>query len=698
MKKFKFLFALVISSIVLICCILAVSATKWTDVPDNAWYTGAVVKANELGIMNGTSNTTFAPLKNLTRAEYVAILFRLADGEADLPYTFTDIPAGAWYGKYVGWAEKSGVITGYGNAQTFGGTAVITREQLMLMTSRFMDYQCIGFYDSDKAVEFKDADKISSWAAKGVEATRRSALITGDANGNFNPQAPATRAEIATIVVRYVEALPTAVDAMHVKLANILSLVETQSGKHIKLTFASGGDVALNYYNDNTIRGQLFSQMGLDVNKYEMIISDKEMDSLREPFTAMSSGAFSIQQVDAAIKNKLTGEVTKTYKLSLMLKKQDVEFVTVDPDNFDHGLDETIYSEAIDISLYNEGNVARLAEFFKKGERGENITVGYLGGSITAGASALPGRSWAETTQRWIEKYVDSDAKYINSGIHGTSSALGLLRLDLSLLSTECDLIFVEFAVNDTPGSPFHRRGFETLIRTILEDENAPAVVIVLSASDDTDDDRYEYMMSVGKYYGVPVVDTHHAVKYIFENTDMTYHDYANDAIHPQNYGHRIMGDMVINLLKNAKEKAKTATTDELKIKKPDTEWITDDLLYGMKLYHAADLLTPDSTWKPMAEGSMGGFNKGISSSSSDDVFTFTFTGKLLTVAPKILDGTIEVSIDGGEYFEVACSPGLWIELFEICYFDTVGTHTVSMRIPTRYNGTEYTLYGFGIA
>ncbi|MBR6807762.1 MAG: S-layer homology domain-containing protein, partial [Clostridia bacterium] len=44
----------------------------------------------------------------------------------------------------MGWAESAGVITGYGNAETFGGTALITREQLMLMTSRYMDYECIG--------------------------------------------------------------------------------------------------------------------------------------------------------------------------------------------------------------------------------------------------------------------------------------------------------------------------------------------------------------------------------------------------------------------------------------------------------------------------------------------------------------------------------------------------------------------------
>ena len=142
-----------------------------------------------------------------------------------MEFSFTDVPDDAWYKKYVGWAESAGVITGYGNAETFGGGELITREQLMLMTSRYMKYEWIQFPDSDSAVEFADKAKISSWAADGVEVTRKAGLITGDANANFNPQNNATRAEIATIVVRYADKLSTALDPMHMKLAYFTELV-----------------------------------------------------------------------------------------------------------------------------------------------------------------------------------------------------------------------------------------------------------------------------------------------------------------------------------------------------------------------------------------------------------------------------------------------------------------------------------------
>ena len=97
MKKLRIILVAAVSILLIAMAVMSASATKWTDVPDDAWYTSAVVKANELGIMNGTSDTTFAPLKNLSRAEYVAILFRLAEGEANLEFSFTDVPADAWY-------------------------------------------------------------------------------------------------------------------------------------------------------------------------------------------------------------------------------------------------------------------------------------------------------------------------------------------------------------------------------------------------------------------------------------------------------------------------------------------------------------------------------------------------------------------------------------------------------------------------
>ncbi|MBQ9920678.1 MAG: S-layer homology domain-containing protein, partial [Clostridia bacterium] len=92
MKKTNRLFkltlvAMLIVATVAVCAVVSSAAAKFTDVNGDEWYAEAVLKANELGIMNGTSESTFAPLKNLSRAEYVAILFRLSGGEENMEFT-----------------------------------------------------------------------------------------------------------------------------------------------------------------------------------------------------------------------------------------------------------------------------------------------------------------------------------------------------------------------------------------------------------------------------------------------------------------------------------------------------------------------------------------------------------------------------------------------------------------------------------
>ena len=390
MKKLRIILVAAVSILLIAMAVMSASATKWTDVPDDAWYTSAVVKANELGIMNGTSDTTFAPLKNLSRAEYVAILFRLAEGEANLPFTFTDVPADAWYAQYVGWAEKAGVITGYGNAETFGGNALITREQLMLMTSRFMDYMGIGFANSSDAVAFGDADKISSWASVGVEATRKAALITGDANGNFNPQNPATRAEIATIVVRYMNKLPEAKDAMYVKFENLLDYVENEGGKPV-LHFAKW--VPFRENRGDVVGEQILPQLGLSQDKYQVILDDSSFRTLRSSHHDNSYGGkvpvgeAGTIMFSFSIKNIETGETTAAKGRRFSVYYDDV---TIDGNTYNLGISDELYNTVMDASVLSTGNIARLAKAFEKAEKGEKLSIGYIGGSLTAGAGADP--------------------------------------------------------------------------------------------------------------------------------------------------------------------------------------------------------------------------------------------------------------------------------------------------------------------
>ena len=701
MKKTRRLFklslvALLIVATLAVCAIVSSAAGKFSDVKGDEWYANAVLKANELGIMNGTSDTIFAPLKNLSRAEYVAILFRLSGGEENMEFTFTDVPADAWYKKYVGWAESAGVITGYGNAETFGGGELITREQLMLMTSRYMKYEWIRFPNSDSAVEFADKAKISSWAADGVEVTRKAGLITGDANANFNPQNPATRAEIATIVVRYADKLSTALDPMHMKLQYITELVST-TGNNINLEFQSTYDIIVNYYNYTSIRQQLFSQMGLSLSDYELVMSDEDVEALRSPMQDTTEGSFFIKKISFAIRNKTTGETTQTVSHSFMVKKSTTEPPQSDPDSYPVDFSTDIYRQMLDVSLKSQGNIARLANFFDKAEKGENVTVGYIGGSITEGATAYAGNAWADVTHKWIKKHISDNAEFVNAGMSGTSSALGNLRAQRDLLDRGCDLVFVEYAVNDNQHDEYHRRSFEALLRTLLEHESKPAVVIVLCVTESASEDRYKPMETVASYYDLPIVDTRRAAHFIFQNTDMTYVDFAPDNIHPHNFGHKMMADMVIHLLKTVNETRKSVSSDKLTITPLDKAWFYDDTYANIIMTDAAQLLTEDSGWVISPEENGYCFTGSISTDSSDNILEFKFMGKSLVFAAKNTGNYIDVSVDGGAYVSYGCFDGIFGEAKSVCTFDSSSEHTVRIRLSPQSNGSKCTLLAIGI-
>ena len=208
MKKF---FILSLTVCVLLGMIFAVTASAadlpFTDVKTKAWYYSYVKESYEKGYMEGKPGGLFAPNESVTRAQYVTILARLCDAEADTDTGFKDVGAKKWYAGAVGWAVKAGIVTGYED-NTFRGDASITRQELMVMTSRYLDYIWIVLPASDSAVDsFADKSKIAKWAADYVDEMRAVGLVEGDAQGNFNPKKTATRAEIATMSVRLGNAL-----------------------------------------------------------------------------------------------------------------------------------------------------------------------------------------------------------------------------------------------------------------------------------------------------------------------------------------------------------------------------------------------------------------------------------------------------------------------------------------------------------
>ena len=170
----------------------------FSDVPANAWYADAVSWCWETGILSGTSASTFGPSGTMTRAMLATVIYRMADSPAAiLPPAFSDVPANSWYTEAVAWVSENGLIAGYGN-RMFGAEDPVTREQIATILWRYD-----GSTTAAVSAEFTDAASISNYAMQAVDWAAEQGIVAGREGNRFDPQASATRAEVAMILYRY---------------------------------------------------------------------------------------------------------------------------------------------------------------------------------------------------------------------------------------------------------------------------------------------------------------------------------------------------------------------------------------------------------------------------------------------------------------------------------------------------------------
>ena len=179
-------------------------AEPFPDVDENDWFYDEVVYVYENGLMNGVENNQFAPNTATNRAMLATILYRLAGEPAvsgDLP--FTDVAAGTWYTDAVLWAAQNGIVNGLGE-NTFAPMNTLTREQLVTMLYRYAEAEG---YDVSAAADlsgYPDADKVQTYAQEAMSWAVAEGIVEG-MDGNLNPAGSATRAQIATILMRFCE-------------------------------------------------------------------------------------------------------------------------------------------------------------------------------------------------------------------------------------------------------------------------------------------------------------------------------------------------------------------------------------------------------------------------------------------------------------------------------------------------------------
>ena len=178
------------------------NSKTFTDVPASYWAADYIRFVTARGLYNGTSATTFSPDRAMTRGMLAKVLHNL-EGNPVSAYTgsFTDVPGDLWCSEAVRWAAERGVVTGYGDG-SFRPDRIITREQLAAMLYRYAGKPAV----SGSLTRFPDAGSVSGFAADAMTWAVDQGIIGGTAAGTLNPQGTATRAQVAAMLTRFLQA------------------------------------------------------------------------------------------------------------------------------------------------------------------------------------------------------------------------------------------------------------------------------------------------------------------------------------------------------------------------------------------------------------------------------------------------------------------------------------------------------------
>lgn len=221
-------------------------------------------------------------------------------------------------------------------------------------------------------------------------------------------------------------------------------------------------------------------------------------------------------------------------------------------------------------SVANVGDIARLQRIFSKARSGEDITLGFIGGSITQGAwASKPDNKWTNHVAAWWRNNFPLVKTWtiVNAGIGATGSNIAVHRIQKDLLQYNPDLVFVEFAVNDQIASKSDvEKTYEGLMRQILKHPSEPAV-LALCTMTDKGSNVQDIHLPIARHYNIPMISYRDAMWPDLESRQIEWSEIAHDYVHPNDTGHKICGQLLCNYIKKALlKKVKVDTIPSTKI------------------------------------------------------------------------------------------------------------------------------------
>ena len=378
---------------------------------------------------------------------------------------------------------------------------------------------------------------------------------------------------------------------------------------------------------------------------------------------------------------------------------------------------EIWYNNMIADSLMSDGNNARLKRVIEKAQNGEDVYIATIGGSITEGAGAqlyinCYAYSFYTAFAKEFGKDGGNNVHFINAGLSGTPSTLGVIRYERDVITKneghKPDLLIVEFSVNDAD-DPTNGQTFEGIVRRALNEENEPAVVLLFSVFKSRWN-LQDRLKPIGDYYGLPMVSVKDAVVPRLEDGSVTNTKYFADEYHPTNYGHKIMRDSLMYLIRTVAEQE---TEEPVAVpEKPLMSDAFDNVVMvgadteGVTISAGGFKSTDTNVFATSFEKGLVCFpeNWKHGAADGDEAFTLKAECRSILLAYKKTTestfGTVEILVDGEVVKTVnGKEAGGWNNPYTLVLLneDEVAEHTLEVRMAEGSEDKEFTILAIGI-
>ncbi len=242
----------------------------------------------------------------------------------------------------------------------------------------------------------------------------------------------------------------------------------------------------------------------------------------------------------------------------------------------------------------NNGNKSGIISVMKRALEGKELTIAAIGGSITAGANATNFRKTSYSPlvyDWWVSKFPNAKFNYVNAGIGATTSVYGVHRAERDLLKFKPDFTMVDFTVNDNGLRNECAESYEGLVRKILINRPQSALLSVAMFNSKMENVE-DIHVAICRQYEIPMLSIKQLIEPMIKSGRLTWKDWSGDDVHPNQNGHTLIADLIINYLEDCYKEA-TSSPKAIKIskiKKP----ITKNGFEKSSVYDAANMKPTD--------------------------------------------------------------------------------------------------------